>query len=850
MTEEAEQIDRAARRRRTRTKLWLALALVVFLLAVVMVPPYISISRYKNRITGIVSAALGRPVHLSSVELRLLPWPGFVITDLTVDEDPAYGAEPVLHASTVTTAIRLESLWRGRLEISRISVDEASLNLVRAGDGRWNLDSLFRTAAARTRASDTPSRPVPPLPYLEATNSRINIKNGLEKLPYSLVNADVSFWQENPGDWRLRLRGQPSRTDVSLALADTGIVQLEASLRRAPELRQMPLHVEMEWREAQLGQLSRLILGSDPGWRGDLTGELQLDGTAADAQIKARLSASGVHRAEFAPADALDFDANCTLLYHYAARSIENLACDSPLGEGHIRVDGDLPAAGPGKLAVDVLRVPVSAGLDMLRTVRNGIADDLDARGTVSGHLAYNPAAVQQTEPQHPNRHAPRGKKSAKTNTVVPGPLQGSLTIEGFRLSGGGLSQPVQLAKIAFSPADADAGQPQMLAATVPVPAGGSSPLTLTLQLAAKGYQLTANGPAALPRLREFAHLSGLADTSALDGLAGDPAALDLTVQGPWLPPSFEEPLGAGPASADQVTGSIVLHEANWKTSAFANPVAISAATLHLDGSALAWDPVSFAYGPIKGTASLRIALTCAPGDTCPPELDLAFDQLDASVLQAQLLGVHPQGNALSSFIDRFTAPASSAWPQFEGTVKAGTLLLGTVTLQNVAIALRVRATGADFASIDAGLLGGKLHASGSLDAGDKPTYSLEGSIDKAAASPLCALFKLRCTGGPIDATGKLTLAGLSAEDLASSASGTLHFDWRSGTVNASMAPKALARFTRWTADGVIGHNTVILAQSEVQQGAHKSPAGATITFADPPKIAFQQPESPKPAKR
>ena len=73
-------------------------------------------------------------------------------------------------------------------------------------------------------------------------------------MPFSLVNADISFWQENPGDWRLRLRGQPARTDVSLDLADTGIVRLEATLKRAPQLRQMPIHLEMEWREAQLGK--------------------------------------------------------------------------------------------------------------------------------------------------------------------------------------------------------------------------------------------------------------------------------------------------------------------------------------------------------------------------------------------------------------------------------------------------------------------------------------------------------------------------------------------------------------------------------------------------------------------
>ena len=113
-------------------------------------PPLVSIGRYKARITRLMSASLGRPVRLSSVELRLLPRPGFVLTDLTVEEDPAYGAEPVLHANTVTADIRLLPLWRGRLEISSISVDEASLNLVRTREGRWNLDSLFRTAAAHS----------------------------------------------------------------------------------------------------------------------------------------------------------------------------------------------------------------------------------------------------------------------------------------------------------------------------------------------------------------------------------------------------------------------------------------------------------------------------------------------------------------------------------------------------------------------------------------------------------------------------------------------------------------------------------------------------------------------------
>ena len=73
-----------------------ALAVVAALVVAAVVPPLINMGRYKAQIAQLMEASLGRPVRLSSVELRLLPWPEFVLYDLSVAEDPAYGAEPVL----------------------------------------------------------------------------------------------------------------------------------------------------------------------------------------------------------------------------------------------------------------------------------------------------------------------------------------------------------------------------------------------------------------------------------------------------------------------------------------------------------------------------------------------------------------------------------------------------------------------------------------------------------------------------------------------------------------------------------------------------------------------------------
>lgn len=848
MTEEAE------RAKRKRIKLFLALALVLFLLAIVFVPPMLGIGRYKNRIATLVSIAMGRPVHVSSVEMRLLPRPEFVMTDLSVDEDPAYGAEPILHANTVVAAIRLLSLWRGRLVISQISVDEASLNLVRNNQGNWNFDALLRPVTAQSiRSTQNTS---PPFPYLEATNSRVNLKNGIEKLPYSLVNADISLWQQNPDDWHLRLRGQPVRTDVNLDLADTGIVRLEARLRRTPQVEHSPIHIDIEWREAQFGQLSRLVLGSDPGWRGNLTGELHLDGTTETAQVKTRLIATGVHRAEFAPPDAFDFDANCAFVYRYSARTVENLACDSPFGDGHIKVQSDLPENGQGKLAVELERVPVSAGLDALRTLRSGIDESIELRGTVSGQLTYDPNAQSDAAPppDRPAKHRSARKQTSKTPAPPhSAPLQGSLTIEDFRLSGDGLSQPIQVAKIAIEPASSGPGQPQALLATFTLPAGGETPLAVSVNIAVNGYQFNAHGPVSLARLRELAQISGNGDLSSLNGLAGDPPTLDLAASGSWLPaPPTLLAESAAPASAvsndsasDRLTGTVTLHNSNWKSDALANHVQISQATLHLGGDELVWDPAVFSYGPVKGIATLRIPQHCDPGADCPPQLDVRFTDLDAVALQAALLGAHQPDTVLSALIARLT-PSSSppTWPHLSGSLQADSLVLGQVELQHADIDWSIAQTGAELTHIEAKLLGGMLEGSGKISNRGKPSYEFEGSLAALDGSAVCELLAIECTGGQVAGHGKVALAGFSDRELAASAKGTLHFEWRHGAFDSSSAddlPKALARFDRFTGDAAIANNGATVRKGQVVLGPHESAVDATVTFANPPAVTFDE---------
>src|SRR6204780_391042 len=251
--------------KRPSPRRWILLAVAVLSVVAFVLPPLVNISRYQHRIADSISRSIGRQVHISSVQLRLLPLPGFEFSDFSVEEDPRFGSEPILHSGSVVAYLRLLSLWRGRLEVSRIHFDDASLNLVRERNGGWNFASILVQAAHIPNAptGQRHAGSAPRFPYIEADNSRINFKEGNEKKSLSFLNSDLSVSLAPADEWELHFRAQPVRTDLDLDLADTGVLRVDGTLHRAAMLGQMPLNLRVEWSGVPLGQLSRLILGRD-----------------------------------------------------------------------------------------------------------------------------------------------------------------------------------------------------------------------------------------------------------------------------------------------------------------------------------------------------------------------------------------------------------------------------------------------------------------------------------------------------------------------------------------------------------------------------------------------------------
>ncbi len=374
------------------------LLLTVVLMAVL--PPLVNVNRFKRRIVTSISASLGRPVHLDRVSLVLLPLPGFKLENFVVAEDETFGAEPVIHANNVQATLRFDSLWRRKVEFSRISLREPSINLVHNSQGKWNVEGILFQAAQISAAPTAQAKagPEPRFPYIEATDARVNVKEGNEKLPFSLTEADFALWLPSPNRWRVRVQGKPTRTDTSAS--DTGRVSFEGSLGRAERLDLIPIDLSAEWRNVPLGEASRVVTGRDAGLRGELRLNLRVTGTVGASLIKAAVDLRNARKADFVPEQPLDLRLECQAESASTFHTFHQVRCSwpPPAAPAFIALTGDIPEiARPETAAFEIGTpgLPASVLLSWLRISSPRVPEDLVASGTVTGSISASAAGVK-----------------------------------------------------------------------------------------------------------------------------------------------------------------------------------------------------------------------------------------------------------------------------------------------------------------------------------------------------------------------------------------------------------------------------------------------------------------------
>ena len=371
----------------SRRAWWISIA-VAFILLGLLVPPFVNVNRYRNRVAASIGQALGRDVTVSNIELRLLPRPAMVLSTFVVGDDPAYGAEPMLRADTVTAYLRLSSLWRGRLGNRHVVTRKSQPEPGSPADGHWNLEELVERTSQVPSAPTTKARPEsrPRFPYVEATGGRINFKLGTGKEGLRVFRRRLCPLAAI-GKRMGRQAGSPPRAFGRSRSAIPARSRMEGSFQRASNLRSTPLSLKINFAKGQLGQVTTLIYGRDRGWRGGVTSTATLAGTPASLAVTLDAQVDDFRRYDIALGEALRLSAHCTGTYSSPDDSIRDIQCQAPVRPGLLMVRGDVIGwAGEAyNLGISAEQIPLDRVVALARHTKKDLPADLTATGTADG---------------------------------------------------------------------------------------------------------------------------------------------------------------------------------------------------------------------------------------------------------------------------------------------------------------------------------------------------------------------------------------------------------------------------------------------------------------------------------
>jgi hypothetical protein len=749
----------------------------LILLALFLLRP--GASPLKSRITLSISSAVGRPVDIGSVHLRLLPRPGFDLENLVVYDDPAFGAEPMLRASEVTAALRLISLLRGRLEIARLDLTEPSLNLVHAADGRWNLEALLERTAHIPLAptGKSKSEPRPGFPYIEATSARINFKSGPEKKPYALTNADFSLWQDSENSWGVRLKAQPFRTDLNLN--DMGLLQLSGTWQRADAVRDTPLNLSLAWSGAQLGQVTKFFTGNDQGWRGEILLDVTLTGTPTDLQIASAASMQDFRRYDITSGTALRLGAHCDSAYSSLSHQFRQVVCSAPVGTGFITLKGNmgLPGSHAYGLVLAAENVPASAAARLMQRVKSNLPDDLLAGGVVRGSIRIDQNAGSVAGPQ----------------------FEGRGEIAGFRLASAGNKADLAAENVPFLWTSGDPSKeaasrrpktshtststvpfsdgPHLEFGPFPVALGRVVPATARGSISRSGYNISLVGEADIAKALRTARTFGL---PALQSAAEGSAQIDLQIAGSWAALSNGAASGF---SAAQVTGTTNLHNVHIALHGLGGRVEIVSADMQLSPDEVHVSKLNAIAADTSWTGSLGMPRGCGTAAACQVHFKLNANQI---ALGAMREWVSPSPEDRPWY--RVLQPNTKAAPSFlsivraSGDVTARSLQVQSLKATSVSAKVTLDAGKLRISDLTADFMGGRYRGEWLADFNGKPSVCQgSGSLTGAELADVADAMKDGWIAGSANASYELKAP--CAAEFWSSAEGTLQFEMTDGSL-------------------------------------------------------------------
>lgn len=559
------------------------LALVALLLAAV-VPFFIHLNRYRVQIAAALSSGLGRPVEVGDVTLKLLPAPGLVVANVSIGEDPAFGAEPFARMSELRANLRLRSLWTGRLRFSSLVFVEPSVNLTHRSGAQpaWNLEALANPQSV-IRNPQSAARDAA-FPYVEVQDGRINFKEGDLKSVLFFSGVDAALFEEG-GKLHVRFKGVPSRTDRNLT--GSGEVRVEGEF--GPKITS-PVALQIWLNEAFLSDFLTLFRGNEPGVQGSLNLSLRASGRLSALRVEGRLQVSRLYRGDVLPPSSKSgLEIELAGMANLPARRVE--LTDLRTEQGRVTAFGrlqDFPENPTWDMEIRLKDADAGRLFGAVRYLSPRISRDLQVGGVLDGAVHLRGLAAD-----------------------------GEVTVRDLTLSAANL-KPLRAAKATLQ---FDGPMLRLLPVTLPLESG--PPLTISLAgdwtspvEGARYLEASAEG-----RTVKMATLAPLAASLGWTGLPQEGSA------------SLNARVEVERGSAPRFNGWITATRWRWTSQWLAQPVLVHNARLEFAPRQVRVTGLVASAGESTATGSLSRLLDA----DAPWQADLRLDQTGAARLGALL---------------------------------------------------------------------------------------------------------------------------------------------------------------------------------------------------------------------
>jgi AsmA protein len=182
---------------------------LLIILALLVIPRFVNIQRFKPLIEERVSEATGRPFTLGgNLSLSLFPWAGFSASDVHLENPPGFDEKDIATVKSCELRVKLMPLLLKDVQVKRFIVDTPRVVLERSKDGRGNWEGIGRPSEQIPSEGEADKRKAPQRGILEG----LPIKS-LAVGEFAIKNASLLWIDRVDGD-------RKEVSDVTLRLED------------------------------------------------------------------------------------------------------------------------------------------------------------------------------------------------------------------------------------------------------------------------------------------------------------------------------------------------------------------------------------------------------------------------------------------------------------------------------------------------------------------------------------------------------------------------------------------------------------------------------------------------------